>query len=121
MKTMFFFLAKGCRKPRSRGLATATGSILKIHDYRGYVKQYGGKFFIIDCESADHGRRIIEDWRNGKFAPGASWWEYDEGRIVCIGGRACLAFRKSEYGIEQWERRIATQGKVTSDQSRALL
>lgn len=119
MKTLLMLIHPGCKLPKQNGTATSTGSALKIRDMRNYAVNDNAKFFIVDADSAEHARALIRDYRDSKLPP-ESIHTYDNEHTICIGTTANEAIAGSNSSISAWDTRLAKQGKVTMQQSKAL-
>jgi hypothetical protein len=120
-KTIIFWIKKGCRKPKQLGLATAVCSVNTIDDMSKAAREGRGKLFIVEAATADAGRKTIAAFRAGE-STGAGVVSVIEGpdRIVAIGLKACAAIAGASSGKRNWDARLARQGRVTENQSRAL-
>ncbi len=122
-RVILFWLPKRCRKPKQVGLATAIGSAATIHDLARRAFEGGGRLFVVEAPTADYGRQLIQAHRSRQSpeigSPGMKT-VLAGGRVVAIGTRACLALAGAADSIRQWDARIATRGRVTCDESRAL-
>jgi len=114
MKTVLFWLPKGCRKPKMQGLATAVCSAATIQVFRRMALDGKGKFFIVDCETAAQGRDIIKSRKAGMVA------NLDDGNTIVLGVTAVLAINGANESCANWDSRIAQNGKVSERESRAL-
>jgi len=121
MKTIIFWLNKGCRKPKQQGLATAAGSVHLIDGMVGRAREGKGRLFIVDAETAAKGRQAITSWRAGE-STGHAIWSVIEGpdRIVALGVNAVAAIAGAAAGKRNWDERLRTQGRVKVNQTRAL-
>ncbi len=123
-KVILFWTAKGCRKPKMQGTATASCSAATIRDFMIRADEGKGKFYIVECSNAAHGRDMISDHRAMAFGVDrtatAVGIKSVLGNTVALGMRAVAAISGAADSIRQWDSRIATQGRVTTNQSRAL-
>lgn len=122
-RVIIFWLPKRCRKPKQVGLATAVGSAATIHELARVALEGGGRLFVVEAPTAEYGRQLIrshnDEQRPEIGSPGMQT-VLANGRVVAIGVRACLALAGAADSIRQWDSRIATRGRVTCDESRAL-
>ncbi len=122
-RVILFWLPKRCRKPKQVGLATAIGSAATIHDLARRAFEGGGRLFVVEAATADYGRQLIQA-HLGRQSPeiGSPGMKtvLGGGRVVAIGTRACLALAGAADSIQKWDSRIASRGRVTCDESRAL-
>lgn len=65
-KVMVFWLEKRQKKPRMLGLATAEGSAVNIWTLAQEAMRGKGRLFIVEGESAEHGRYLIDGWLKGQ-------------------------------------------------------
>jgi len=120
MKTLLLWTAKGCRKPKMIGTATAVCSTATIHDMRRAATAGRGRLWIVDADTAADARDQIARHKAGEDGIAAMTAVLDDGRTVAIGMRAVLAIGGANESRRNWDARIARQGRVTEDQSRAL-
>lgn len=135
IRTLTFWIRKGCRKPKMDGSARSICSAHDIYTSRRMARDGEGCLFIVDIAKemtdsldigpAQCGRLIIKLWREskslgrlGKFK--LPFREYDNGKTVAIGDLAIKAIGGAEESIRQWGGRLASQGKVYCNQSKAL-
>jgi len=122
-RVILYWLPKRCRKPKQVGLATAVGSAATIHDLAKRAFEGGGRLFVVEAPTADYGRQLIQAHLSRQSpeigSPGMQT-VLAGGRVVAIGTRACLALAGAADSIRRWDARIATRGRVTCDESRAL-
>jgi hypothetical protein len=123
-RVILFWLPKRCRKPKQIGLATAVGSAATIHELASRAAEGGGRLFIVEARNANHGRELIKAAQSPQRAdigaPGMTT-VLEGGRIMAIGIGACLALAGAAESIRKWDSRIAARGRVTADESRALV
>ena len=118
-RTLLLWTAKGCRKPKMQGTATAVCSAVTIRNLRRSAADGRGRLWIVDAISAAHARGLIAKHKAGErgFAMSAV---VDDGRTVALGMQAVLAIGGANESLRNWDARIAGQGRVTANQSRAL-
>lgn len=119
-KCMIFWLQKGTRVPKMQGLASAAGSVLTLDTFFRAAREGRGRLFIVDGRNASEGRDLIRRWRAGESVAGMCAVLEGPDRIVAIGTDACLAVGGASFKAQVWDARIASQGRVTEKQSRAL-
>jgi len=123
MKTAIFYIPKGSRKPKMQGLATAEDSAAAIDHFYRRVKQGNGRAFLVDCATAEHGRRIIKTWQTNTRpdigAPAMTGVHLD-GRFVAIGVNAVLAIAGASEAVKHWELRRQRDGRVKGRDTRAI-
>ena len=123
MKTMIFWLRKGCRKPKMHGTATANGSVYAIADFSAMAIAGKGKLFVVDGPTAEHGRRaiaaylsdIVMDINNPPMTA-----NLENGRIVAIGTNAVLAIGGASEGARNHDARLNRDGIVKVKDTVAL-
>ncbi len=121
IKTIVFWLEKGCRKPKQAGLATAPDSVHLIDEYCRMAREGRGRLFIVDAHTASEGREHIASWRKKESTPHAIGSVIlGPDRIVALGMNACAAIAGAAAGKRAWDARLARQGIVKIDQTRAL-
>ena len=122
-RVILFWLPKRHRKPKQVGLATAVGSAATIHQLAQQAFEGGGRLFVVEAPTADYGRQLIQAHRSQQspeIGSSAMTTVLADGRVVAIGTRACLAIAGAADSIRKWDSRIATRGRVTCNESRAL-
>jgi len=119
MKTLILWTPKKCRKAKTIGLATAVCSAATIVDLRRYARDGQGRLWIVDAATAEEARAIIARHKAGDDAAGMTA-ALDDGRTVAIGTQAVLAIGGANESRRKWDARLASQGRVTENQSRAL-
>ena len=122
-RVIIFWLPKRHRKPKQVGLATAVGSAATIHDLARSAFDGGGRLFVVEAPTAEYGRQLIRahlDQQSSELGSPAMKTVLSNGRVVAIGLGACLALAGAADSIRRWDSRIATRGRVTCDESRAL-
>jgi hypothetical protein len=123
LRVIIFWLPKRCRKAKQVGLATAVGSAATIHELARVAFEGRGRLFVVEAPTAEYGRQLIRAHQSHNRpeigAPGMTT-VLANGRVVAIGTGACLALAGAADSIRQWDSRIATRGRVTCDESRAL-
>jgi len=119
MKTLILWKPKRCRIYKVQGTATAECSAIRIRDFQRMAEEGKGTVAIVDAESADDARRIIQEHESGQSDPAIGLVKAD-GRILALGSNAVLAIAGAAHAIANWQSRIDSQGKVSRNQSRAL-
>ena len=119
MKTMLFWCPKGCRKAKMQGLATAASSAATIRWMRTAALERRGRAWIVEASSAAEGRGLIKAHKAGESIA-AMVAVLDDGRTVAIGTSAVVAIGGANESLRNWDARIARQGRVTIEQSKAL-
>ena len=121
MKTMLFWVRKGCRKPMMRGTATAEDSASTIFHMAQNAERGNGKLYIVTGKNAAHGRRIIAAYKAGETPPGTGMKSHIGPNVVALGAEACLAIAGASVAIRKWEsRRLAHPGGVRAKDTIAL-
>ncbi len=119
MKTLLLWTAKGCRKPKVQGTATAAGSAATIHTMRRSAGDGRGRLWVVDAATAAEARELIARHRAGESVAAMSA-VVDDGRTVALGTQAVLAIGGANEAMRHWDARLARQGRVTVEQSKAL-
>ena len=120
MKTILLWTAKGCRKPKMQGTATAECSAVTIRNLRRSAADGRGRLWIVDATTAAEARELIARHKAGEDGVAAMTAVVDDGRTVALGMQAVLAIGGADESLRNWDARIAGQGRVTANQSRAL-
>ena len=122
MKTLILWKRKRCRKARMVGTATATCSALTIMDFSMMALRGDGTLYVIDAQNVNDARAIVGIYDENKGSPERFKVPVSDtnGQIVAIGERAVQALSGAGQSIAQWGHRVATQGRVTASQSKAL-
>jgi hypothetical protein len=120
MKTLLLWTAKGCRKPKVQGTATAAGSAATIHTMRRSATDGRGRLWIVDAATAAEARELIARHKAGEDGVAAMSAVVDDGRTVALGTQAVLAIGGANESLRHWDARLARQGRVTVEQTRAL-
>ena len=119
MPTLLRWTATGCRKPKTQGTATAVCSAATTHHMRRSATDGRGRLWIVDAATAAEARELIARHKAGESVAAMSA-VVDDGRTVALGMQAVLAIGGANESLRNWDARIAGQGRVTEDQSRAL-
>ena len=143
-KVMIMWLEKGCRKPRYQGTATANCSAATIHQFATMAREGKGRLAIIQGYSTADARKILDAYKAERYTMIRKCYQSlaakagvdldsppycgltqmgvgSDGRITLIGPDAIRAWEGHFGSCAAWGRRIAAQGRVTVNQSRALL
>ena len=120
MKTMCMWVRSGCRKPKFEQLATTPGAAGYIINTAQAAKAKRGKLYIVDANTANHARTIINLY-NEAVAKRAKTLNPNllpvvlslcDDRIVAIGITACSAIHGASRAARLWDHRIAKYGAV---------
>ena len=124
MKTMIFWLRKGCRKPKMQGLATAPGSASTIEHFVRMAKEGRGRLFIVDGDFATEGRELIDEHLRAKsdaiVRPSVVGMKFEGDRILALGVHACAAIAGATEATRNWDHRLARDGRVKIADTTAL-
>jgi hypothetical protein len=115
MKTIIFYVRKGARQAKQQGLATAAGSAVTICTLSQMALRGGGRLYIVDAPTAEHGRRLIAAHCIRACpdigAPPAKT-VLANGRVVALGLNAIQALAGASEAIRHWNARLARDGSV---------
>lgn len=114
MKTMILWKEARARTWKVKGLATANCSAATIQHMIEGARARRGRLAIVEAESAAEARELLKSSEHGVFL------SREDGRIIGIGVTALQAFAGTAHSIANWDARIASQGSVTIEQSRAI-
>lgn len=143
-KVMIMWLGKGCRNLHYEGTATANCSAAAIHQFATMAREGKGRLAIIQGYSTADARKIWDAYKAESYTmirrcylglaekagvdltapPYHDLTQMEVGsdhRITLIGPDAIRAWEGHFGSCAKWDHRIAAQGRVTVNQSRALL
>lgn len=121
MKTMLFWVSRGCRKPKMCGTATADGSAGTIFSMAQDAERGNGKLYIVTAKNASDGRKIIAQYKSGDKTGGGGMSSHIGSNVVALGPEACLAIAGASESIRNWEdRRLSRPGGVRARDTIAL-
>src|SRR5215510_13698903 len=123
MKTIILWRRKRARTFKQVGTATAVCSAANIAGFWKSAHQGEGTLAIVDAPTAEHARRMIAahlaKTKMDIGKPGVTG-NHGGDRVITLGPMAALAIAGASEACRHWDARLARDGRVRIQDTRAL-